>query len=77
MEDKLLVTSQVGRHDGQRRLIDGWRCQSLSFGENKEALSQNSWGNFVERTDDSGRGSRLRCVDVWALMHYHTRVAVR
>jgi hypothetical protein len=35
-----------------------------------------SWGNLIERTDDIGRVSRLKCVDVWALMHYHG-VAVR
>ncbi len=76
MDDKLLVTGQVGQHDGQRRLVDGWRCQSLDFGEKEEAPSQNSWGNLVEKMDNSGRVGHLKCVDVQALMHYH-RVAVR
>jgi hypothetical protein len=71
VEDKLLVTGQGGQWDGRRKLINGGRCQSSGFGEKEEASSQNSWGNLVERTDDSGRVSCLKCVDVWALMHDH------
>ncbi len=48
----------------------------MAVGVKEEAPSQDSWGNLVERTDNGGRVSRLKCVDVRALMHYH-RVAVR
>ncbi len=76
MEDKLLINSQGGQRDRQRRLINGWRNQWLGIGEKEEAPSQDSWGNLVERTDNGRRVSRLRSVDIRALMHDH-RVDVR
>jgi hypothetical protein len=76
VEGELLVFGLLGRHDGWRRLINSWRCQSLGFGEKEEAPHQNSWGNLVERTDNGGSVSLLKHVDVRVLMLYH-RVAVR
>jgi hypothetical protein len=76
VEDEPLVTGQGGQRNSRRRLIGGWRCQILGFGEKEKALSQNSWGILVVRTDNGGRVSCLKCVDVRALMHYH-RVAMR
>jgi hypothetical protein len=75
VEDKLLVASQGGQRDGWRRLIDCWMRQILGFGEKERAPSQISWRNLIERMNNGGRVSRLKCVDVWALMHNH-RVAV-
>jgi hypothetical protein len=76
VEDELLITGQGGQHEGRRRLIDGKRSQWLGIEEKEEAPSQDSWGNLVERTDDSRRVSRLKSVDIRALMYDH-RVAVR
>jgi hypothetical protein len=75
VEDKLVVTGQGGQCNSRRRLINGGRCQRKGVGEKKEASSQNSQGNLVEGMDDGRRVSRLKCVDVGALMHDH-RVAV-
>jgi hypothetical protein len=76
VEDELLITGQEGRRDGRRRLIDGRRRQWSGIGQKEEAPSQDSWGNLVERTDDGRRVSRLKSIDIWALMHDH-RVAAR
>ncbi len=75
MEDKLLITGQGGQRDGWRRLIDGRSSHRLGIGEKEEAPSQDSWGNLVERTDDGRRVSRMKSIDIRALMHDH-RVAV-
>ncbi len=75
MEDKLLVTGQEGQRDGRRRLIGGCRCQIWALEIRRRPQARIAGGNLIERTDDGGRVSRLKCVDVWALMHYH-RLAV-
>jgi hypothetical protein len=76
VEDKLLITGQGGQRDGWRRLINGRWSQRSGIGEKKEAQSQDSWENLVERMDDGRRLSRLKRVDIWALICNH-RVAVR